>query len=143
VNVLEDAGLERNIPAFTEFMIASCELLTAHMPPVARDGIAVARQFWSGACTAEELERARVRCWQFLDDLGVASTSIDEPRVCATRAVICLLSPREVVSDAFEVAHWFLTLTSRVADIDEPQCELLRRLFDLEAASGEQQEIDE
>jgi hypothetical protein len=111
-----------------QFMIASCDLITPWMPPVAVSALEVARRYWRGEARESELERARVECWEYLDGIG-AATSTDDPQVCATRAVICLLHPALPQNDLFDLTHWFIDLTRNVTDIDHQQSDILSQLF--------------
>jgi len=126
--------LGQQLELFVEFMLRSCELIVENVPSAAQHALGVARRYWSGQSTSAELEYARVTCWRYLDSIG-ASTKTADPAVWGTRAVLCVLYPTLKDQDPVELAHWFVTLTSKVSDIDQQQRAILAELFDQEASS--------
>jgi hypothetical protein len=129
----ERRSLQEHPRTLIAFMIASCDLLAASTPPVALQSLEVARRHYLGTASDGERDNSRIECWQYLREIG-ASTAIDEPHVCATRAVICILSVAQE-TDLFELAQWFILLTQKVADVDREQSTLLQKLFRLHRAS--------
>ena len=129
IDAIEDAGpLEEHRADWVKFMLASAELIAERLPDVGRAALETARRFWNGQADAQELEDARVRSWKYLEARGVG-TSLDEPDVCALRAVICLLYPDTGGVDFFDLVHFFVEVTQKVTDIGREQCALLRSIF--------------
>ncbi len=114
-------------PEVIRFMLDSCQLIRPALVSVAAAALDVAREFWAGNADEAALRQARVDCWAYLDSIG-ASTSLTDKSVCAVRCVICLLSPE--IDDPFETANWFITVSQRVADIDDQQQAQLRSIFE-------------
>jgi len=83
------------------------------LPSVATDALDVARCFQRSQASAEQLERARIQCWEFLDAKS-ASTDFSQPEICAIRAVICILYAESPSEDVSELLSWFLTLVGKM-----------------------------
>ncbi|BEV16224.1 hypothetical protein HBDW_30120 [Herbaspirillum sp. DW155] len=93
------------------FMTAYLGLFT--LPSVAADALEVATRFQRSQASAEQLERARIRCWESLDAKS-ASTDFSQPDICAIRAAICFLYAEPPSEDVAELLSWFLTLVAKM-----------------------------
>jgi hypothetical protein len=88
-------------------MIECLQLIPFHLPLVGQTGTEVARRYWiHHSVSALDLERARVECWNYLDERS-ASTNTDEPEYCALRAVICVLYGEPPSDDIGELIEFF------------------------------------
>ena len=69
-------------------MIECLRVIPFQLPPVGSSGIEIARRYWTDHSVPKpDLERARVECWNYLDERS-ASTNTEEPEYCGLRAVI-------------------------------------------------------
>jgi len=84
-----------------------------NLPAVAIDALEIARRFQRSQASPEQLARARVKCWEFLDAKS-ASTDFSQPETCAIRAVICFLYAEPPSDDVAELLSWFLTLVKKM-----------------------------
>jgi hypothetical protein len=88
-------------------MIECLQLIPFYLPLVGQTGTEVARRYWTlHSASASDLERARVECWNYLDERS-ASTNTDEPEYCALRAVICVLYAKPPSDDIGELIEFF------------------------------------
>lgn len=94
-----------------KFMIAFIQIINESIPNIGIKALDVAKRYWlENKVDSTLLEKARVDCWQYLDD-HKASTNFQEPKFCALRAVICILYSEppedigEVIQFYFEMIH--------------------------------------
>jgi hypothetical protein len=120
--------LDRDYRRFEDFMLDCLALVEARLPQVASAAVATAKNYFSGRATEEDLEQARVRCWNHLEAHGYGS-EIQEPEAIGIRSAICALYARPVVDDAVELLEWFLSLVNQLDDRSEEQVELLAKHF--------------
>lgn len=101
-----------------DFMIAYFGKIQRPLPVVAAQGLAIARKFQNAEVELDQLEKARVSCWNYLDERS-ASTDITAPEYCAIRAAICFLynGPAQG-EDAIDLVDLFLTLMDRFEPFD-------------------------
>ena len=112
------------------FMLASLVTIEPIFSPTARRAFDVAGMYWAGQATENELEAARVECWQSLDSIG-ATTNLVEPVHCATRAVICVTYSSPPSEDIVEILEWFASVV-HLAGCPESQVEkLLQSTFEI------------
>lgn len=96
-------------------MTKCLDMIRKQCPEVGVRGIQVATGYWiDGNRHAEELEEARVACWNYLDS-GSNSVSIVEKKVCSVRAVICVLYPELQQHDVGELLEWFFLMMDRAS----------------------------
>ena len=72
-----------------KFMIDALYRVSADLPPQARDAAAVANRFSTGVATVAELEKERVRLWNFINGRDMSQ----DADVLRTRAAIHVLYP--------------------------------------------------
>jgi hypothetical protein len=109
-------------------MLESCDLLVDHLPPEAKEALGTAKREWAtGHPNTASLERVRVQCWRYIDGASKMKDAND-PSVCATRALICVLYPAWE-EDPFDLLHLFIELTQKAGAIDDQQQSILSRLF--------------
>jgi hypothetical protein len=108
-------GPEGAFAKVCQFMLAYLSLISYPLPPVARSGISVATDFFSGNASAADLESARLACWAYLDGKN-ASSDISTPEICAVRAAICCMHAVPEDDDLFDLLSWFLELANKVED---------------------------
>jgi len=95
-------------PTLVRLMIECLTIIPFQTPPVGASGIKIVRQFWIKVLRdKEELERARVECWMYLDSHS-ASTNTEVPEFCALRAVICVLDEEAPSEDLEEGVDFFI-----------------------------------
>ncbi len=113
------------------FMIRCLSLVTGVCPEAGIRGIAVAKKYWiNKSVSAEELEGARVSCWDYLDAHS-ASTNIQEAKFCAMRAIICVLYSEAQFDDNGELLDWFFKMLVTIeGDTDKLTKVLLQNLED-------------
>ncbi|WP_437608113.1 hypothetical protein WMF20_45890 [Sorangium sp. So ce834] len=124
----EEVGLNKHADRCVRFMVESCILIKDRLSDSGTSALVVAQRYWAGLATENELEAARVECWQELDAKSW-STNTEEPEACAMRAVICVLYPRWVERDALEHMEWFMQMSNRAEDHWIEQYNLLHSLF--------------
>lgn len=112
-----EAMQERNGLAVTyrricEAMVVYLQLFSSSLPPVAQSALKIVAQFHHGEASAADLEAARVKCWELLDE-NSASSDFSEPQTCAVRAVICVLYASPPSDDISELFSWFLNLMEK------------------------------
>ena len=112
----ERLGLNEAFRRVCNFVIAFVELFQGTIPLVAKDALIVVKAFWRGDASAEQVELARIKCWEYLDSKS-ASTDFSNPETCAIRAVICILYAEPPSEDMAELVGWFLTLMEKVDGI--------------------------
>ena len=89
------------------------ELLPFELPVAFLQIKKVAHRFWLwNIGSKEDLERARVSCWEFLQENSL-TYSLEDPFVCALRAVICLLYEEDPSGCQLEIIDFFTELLSR------------------------------
>ncbi|WP_460095326.1 hypothetical protein [Pseudomonas sp. S2_B03] len=66
---------------------------------------------------AEELNSARIACWDFLEGKG-RGFHIEDKEDAIARAVLCLLHPAEIVDNEFrqQCFEWFFQMVNKVDD---------------------------
>ena len=72
------------------FMLSCLNLVRHRLPDIAQKKLAIAEQHWSG--NPQDLEAARVACWQYLKKTG-QTYDYDRPGTAEIRAVIYVLCP--------------------------------------------------
>jgi len=97
----------REMDIAQKFMIDALYRVTSDLPPEARDAAAVANRFATGAASADDLEKERVRLWNSIKGRDLS----EEIDVLRTRTAIHVLYPPESVEmretiDSFLV-FWF------------------------------------
>jgi hypothetical protein len=96
-----------------DFMIDYFGKIRGPLPVVAAQGLAIARKFQNAEVGPDQLEKARVSCWSYLDERS-ASTDFTTPEHCAIRAAICFLYEEPTQGgDAIDLVDWFLNLTNK------------------------------
>ncbi len=125
---LDERGeLRRGLDLCVRFMFSCCDLVKADFPEAALRALEVARNYWSGAVSGEDLLKEQRASWGYLNKLG--SMNLEDPRVCAMRAVVCLLYPYQQGADIYEEIVWFLEVINRVRDCSAEQRRILEELF--------------
>lgn len=95
------------------FMMDVLDAAQITEPGVVREALEVARGYWDKNRTTEELENARISCWDYLRSIG-QETSITEPNACKARAVISVLYATPPSEDILEILDWFATCSARL-----------------------------
>jgi hypothetical protein len=97
-------------------MIQCLQLIRCIVPAVGVASMKVARRFWEfHSVPTSDLERARVNCWQYLDERS-ASTNTELPEYCAVRAVICVLYAEPPSDDLSELVGFFVEMLAGALD---------------------------
>lgn len=112
-----------------QFMLSCLALVRDVLPETAKKALEVAERHWAGE--PQDLDAARVICWDYLDKARYGSgTPITKPEESGARAVICVLhSSPEPDDDILDVLGWFHDFISEVEDIAEEEIRLLREHF--------------
>jgi hypothetical protein len=118
------AELERSIEAHPDrtqrFLIKAARLLPS-LPGPAVQALEVAERFHAGTVEADDLEAARVSCWDLCDTGEGRGTT---PEVAAVRAAICALFPS--LDDPFETVCFFFDMSRLTGDPVSEPLDLLR-----------------
>lgn len=122
-------GVRATFERAMQFMIAYFALLRGPIPLVASEAFDVARSYWAGILTKEDLEAARIQCWNEIDS-RYSSTDFESRNACVIRAVICLLYSELESSDeeVGEAVEWFIMLVNKFEDHTQ-ELERLRDRF--------------
>jgi hypothetical protein len=83
-------NLNCEFDSIEQFVIGVCRSLD--LSEVARKALDVAAQYLSNAVSDEDLDRARVACW---NSIKGRDCNLSDREVASTRAVICATYPRE------------------------------------------------
>lgn len=99
----------------TRFSCRCLEPVQPLLPPIGQASLEIAKAYWlQGVGQEEDLEAARDKCWQYLDQKGRSAAIVDDEDV-AMRAVLCVLYPLsdedDYLSDSME---WFADLMNRL-----------------------------
>jgi len=118
-DMMSDAASD-NYKLAVQMMTECLRLIPFEMPDVAISGITLAQGYWwDGAVSKDDLENARVACWNYLveqSDSALAST----PNVSAVRAVICVLYAESSSDDVGDMIYFFVqVLRDALAEDDE------------------------
>lgn len=103
-----------------EFMRLLCRYLVSVntlLPTVGQESLKIAQSYWfQKDATLEQMDEARIQCWQYLDSKGSGITMSDEVDT-AMRAVLCVLYPVPA-DEAFsvETVRWFFQLFNKLSD---------------------------
>ena len=124
----EERGITQSAAELSLFMVESCELIQDKLPDVAKQGLEVAKRYWTGKGTEQEVEAARVRSWEYID-AAPGGGSLENQNVCATRAVICLLFPNWAAEEGEDHLHWFVEVLNKVEDHWDELAAMLERRF--------------
>lgn len=89
-------GLTRGFDAATRFMIEICRKMAVHDD--AKKLLDVAVRYLDYNASSEDLESARVRCWQLIKG---RDSDLCDPNVASIRCIICTLYPRDHHDDLF------------------------------------------
>jgi hypothetical protein len=112
------------------FMIECATLVESRMPIVAVEAMRIARNYLDKKVSADTVQRALVTCWK---TLGASKSEmlLDDPNVCAIRALICVLREELYTGeeDFVDIMSFFLSLLNRVEAHPVEQAALLKRYF--------------
>jgi hypothetical protein len=125
----EQFGREAAYVRSDQFMIAYLSLSIDALPSIAREALRVAKQFWSGHASQDDLLAMRVRCWNYL---GPREQEIKNPHRPAMRAVICTLygtDTKHQTADADFLVDFFLYWVEMVEDHSHELEGLLKQHF--------------
>lgn len=102
---------------FMRFMCRCLDLIKPFLPPTGKEELEIAKAHWfHDVGQIGELESARVRCWQYLDQKG-QSVEISDREAVAMRALLCVLYPEPTTDDfSSETVRWFIGLLNRLGD---------------------------
>lgn len=116
--------------ALVPFMLDCAALIRPSMPSVARESFRVSIDFEAKRISVQLVQAAIERCWDELRD-ACSETDLDNPEVCAIRAVICILRRQlEPESEDFlDYASFFLRLVNRVEPHEREEERLLLAHF--------------
>lgn len=88
-------------------MLRCLAVIPIQLPQVAISAIDLATRYWNDrSIPKDELEEARVRCWNYLDEQSASTNTID-PEACALRAVICVLYEAPPSDEIAELIAFF------------------------------------
>jgi hypothetical protein len=118
-----------------DFMIDYVSKIRNPLPVVAAEGLAIARKFQDAEVGSDQLQKARINCWNYLDERS-ASTDFATPEYCVIRAAICFLDQGSVRGgDAIDLVDLFLDLMGKFETPSNEAAVLLREYFPLEQIS--------
>ncbi|CAG0935310.1 hypothetical protein TFLX_04142 [Thermoflexales bacterium] len=89
-------GLTTGFDAALRFMIETCRKMPLHSD--VRECLDVAVRYLEHDASFEDLETARVRCWQLIKG---RDSDLRDPNVASIRSVICTLYPHDPRNDLF------------------------------------------
>jgi hypothetical protein len=116
--------------AFLPFMFECADLIAHLMPKVARDSLAIAKDYVSNTHDAARVKEAVQRCWTALDsDQG--KRQLEDPGVSSIRLVICILHKQlhPELDDFLDMASFFLRLINNVEPSYDQLATLIRKWF--------------
>jgi hypothetical protein len=112
-----------------DFMIDYLGKLQTPLPAVAAEGLAIARKFQNAEVGPDQVEKARLSCWSYLNERS-ASTDFTTPEHCAIRAAISLLYVAPAPGDdAIDLIDFFLNLADRFEPHSDDAVALLEKYF--------------
>ncbi len=107
-------------------MLRCLAVIPVKLPPVAISSFEVASRYWIDRTVPKaELEKARIDCWNYLDERAVSTNTID-PEPSAVRAVICVLYDAPPSDDVAELLEFFnqVLIASFGKQADELSCKV-------------------
>ena len=120
--------IEEHVKESIDFMLDALDLIAGRFPPEAKGIFLRAKSFHGGKGDREEIEKARKECWKINDKLPSPYTHWG-PDVCALRALICVLYPKDGYEDIEQVLNFFLMVSNVAEDHKVEQCQLLKDHF--------------
>lgn len=89
------------------FMVDCLELIPTNNSEADRFGVEAAKNFCQGKATDDEIKKARIACWKFIDQNG-GTQDISNPKTCSTRAILCALHEEPPSEEISEILSWFV-----------------------------------
>jgi hypothetical protein len=96
-----------NYRRYVAFMLDCVNTVAPALPELGVKGYETALRYWKGAAGRDELEKARVATWKYLDG---ESTAPEAPSTFAMRAVVSVLYPDPPSDDGVELLDWFVRI---------------------------------
>ncbi|MEJ5150700.1 hypothetical protein [Comamonas sp. MYb396] len=97
------------------FMLRSLARIRHLLPGIGLQSLQMAERYWlQKVGSPEDLENARVACWDYLENTG-ASVGSETKEQAAMRAVICVLYAEPDADDfSVDTVRWFADLMDRI-----------------------------
>lgn len=116
---LKENSKEESDIALMQFLCLCFEFIEVdrEIPDVGKRTFSVAREYWGGhSNNADELEKMRVACWDFLDSKQFKAAPSGRAEAIV-RALMCTTYPEPIdedfLTDCFE---WFFQMFNRLGD---------------------------
>ena len=131
LDAMPKIGDDKNFKS--NLMVAFCRLMNRYreiLPINLEQYVELASAYWGrGEGSAQEIEDARVECWNFLDGKGHV-TGIASAEDAAVRALICLLYHKSKDEDQVaDTAEFFLASIRRIKANDPCADEIIDQLI--------------
>jgi hypothetical protein len=116
---------------YMRFMLDCLSFIQDDCPDIGKNSISIAEDFFEGKSNVEELTRARVACWEFLEKKkkNAGSRKIENNQM---RSVICVLRPHRDPDDFFDILDWFCEHFCETASYESVVLEKLKLNFDVD-----------
>lgn len=109
-----ESALGDNYGKYIQLLIACLKLIKTSIPTVGIEAFELAKKYWiDKTLSDEELEAARIKCWEYIDAQG-SSTDLDDKKIYALRSVICVLYSEQPSEDNGELLEFFFGTFEKV-----------------------------
>lgn len=126
--IIKNYNVSEHYNLCTHFMLDCINSIFLSCPTPIKDAIEVARLFWSDESNPVELEKARIMCWDYLDNHNL-TLIFEGAEACRIKAVISVLYAEPASDSIEEILGWFIKMMNESGDYEVEVNNALARYF--------------